>query len=269
MSGPLETKTEAGALTGQTVVVKIGGSTLGGGDTTLEDLVTLQRLGVRCAVVHGGGAEISDWLKRIGKEPKFVRGLRVTDAETLDVAIMVLAGKLNKELVAGIVARGGRAVGLAGPDGGILRVRQQSPELGLVGEITEVPTGLLDTLLDAGYIPVVAPIGLAEAGQCLNINADTAAGEVALALRASRLVFLTDVPGILDGEGRLRAQLDGEQTRAFIASGVISKGMIPKAEACLRACQGTGLSCIIDGREPHALLRELLGEQPTGTVITG
>jgi acetylglutamate kinase len=254
-------------LPAQTVVVKIGGSTLGSGDTTLDDLVALQRLGARVVVVHGGGAEISDWLKRIGKEPVFVRGLRVTDAETLDVAVMVLAGKVNKELVAGIAARGGDAVGLAGPDGGIMRARIQSEELGLVGEITEVPTDLLEVLLGAGYIPVIAPIGLSENGQLLNINADTAAGEVALALEADRLVFLTDVPGIMDADKRVLPQLTAEQTRDLIARGVISKGMIPKAEACLRALEGPGRSLIVDGRQPQALLRALLTDVPDGTMI--
>ncbi len=255
-------------LPNRTIVVKIGGSTLGSGDTTLEDLVTLQRLGGRMVVVHGGGAEISDWLKRIGKEPVFVRGLRVTDAETLDVAVMALAGKVNKQLVAGITARGGDAVGLAGPDGGIMRARLQNAELGFVGQIMEVPVDLIEVLLDAGYMPVIAPIGLGENGQLLNINADTAAGEVALALEADRLVFLTDVPGIMDAEKQLLGELSEARTRELISGGVISKGMIPKAEACLRTLEGSGRSLIVDGREPQALLRCLLTDRPAGTTIS-
>ncbi|MCL4534965.1 MAG: acetylglutamate kinase [Bacteroidetes bacterium] len=254
-------------LPSRTIVVKIGGSTLGSGDTTLDDLAALQRLGARIVVVHGGGAEISDWLKRIGKEPLFVRGLRVTDAETLDVAVMALAGKVNKQLVAGITARGGDAVGLAGPDGGILRTRIQSEELGFVGEIVEVPTNLLEALLDAGYMPVIAPIGIAEGGQLLNINADTAAGEVAVALEADRLIFLTDVPGIMDERKQVLGELGEAQARDLIARGVISKGMIPKAEACLRALEGHGRSLIVDGREPQALLRCVLTSRPGGTTI--
>jgi acetylglutamate kinase len=253
------------------VVVKIGGSTLGSGDTTLADLATLQKLGIDVVVVHGGGAEITGWLKRIGKEPVFVRGLRVTDKETLDVAVMALAGKVNKQLVAGIMASGGLAVGICGADAALLQCSIQKKELGLVGKINNVEPVIIKHLMAGGLIPVIAPIGFdadhPENGQLLNINADTAAGEIAAELEADQLVFLTDVPGIMDENKQVIPELDAKTAKKLIKSGVISKGMIPKAEACLRMAEAEGRSLIVDGREPGALLRALLTPDPGGTVI--
>jgi acetylglutamate kinase len=254
-------------LAGQTIVVKIGGSTLGSNDTTLEDLVALQRLHVKVVVVHGGGAIITDWLKRIGKQATFVRGLRVTDAETMEVVTMALAGKVNKDLVGQIQALGGRAVGLSGLDGGLMRARQKDPDLGAVGEVTSVDAGVVHAVSASGYIPFIAPLALADDGSALNLNADTAAGEIAVALRADRLLFLTDVEGIRQ-DGKLLSQLTATQTRELIAAGVISGGMIPKAEACIRAVEAGHRSHIIDGRTPGALIRELFTDAGVGTMIT-
>lgn len=256
-----------GDLVGKTIVVKLGGSALGSHDTTLEDVVTLSRLNITSVLVHGGGSAISGWLKRIGKQPQFVNGLRVTDEETLEVATMVLAGKVNKDLVGGLMTYGGKAAGISGLDGGLLRARQKNKELGLVGEITAVDLGLLQSLVSAGYIPVVAPIGVDSAGRALNINADTAAAEIAVALQAEKLIFLTDVEGILGTDGELITELSADRARDLISWGVISGGMVPKAEACLRALAGVKRSHIIDGRAPHALLRELLTRSGVGTMI--
>jgi acetylglutamate kinase len=256
-----------GNMVGKTIVVKLGGSALGSYDTTLEDVVTLSHLNITSVLVHGGGNAISGWLKRIGKQPVFVNGLRVTDEETMEVATMVLAGKVNKDLVCDLARHGGKAAGVSGLDGGILRARQKNEQLGLVGEITSVDLSLVKTLVGAGYIPVVAPIAVGEDGQPLNVNADTAAAEVAVALRAEKLIFLTDVPGILGPEGELVTELSADRAREFINWGVISGGMVPKAEACLRALGAVKRSHIVDGRAPHALLRELLTRSGVGTMI--
>lgn len=256
------------ALSCQTIVIKIGGSTLGAQDTTLQDVVTLSGLGVKVVLVHGGGATISQWLNRVGQQARFVNGLRVTDAEAMEVVTMVLAGKVNKELVAGIQSHGGRAVGLCGVDGGLLRARQLSPDLGLVGEVTAVDATVLNGVLQHGYVPVVAPIALGDGGVALNLNADTAAAEVAVALGCERLVFLTDVPGIRDGDGNLLTRITVDEANQLIASGVISGGMIPKAHACLRAVERIPSAHIIDGRVPGALMRELLTTASVGTTIS-
>jgi acetylglutamate kinase len=256
------------ALVGRTVVVKLGGSTLGAHDTSLADVALLQRLGVRVVVVHGGGAAISDWLKRIGLEARFVRGLRVTDTPTLEVACMVLAGKVNKELVSQLLALGAPAVGLSGADGGLLRARLRDPELGFVGEVTAVHAAPLRALLDAGFLPVVAPLAVSDEGQLLNVNADTAAGDVARGLAAERVVFLTDVPGVVGGDGRMLPRLTPSDVQALIASGVIHGGMIPKVEACLHALRGVRAAQIADGRAAHGLLRALLAADGGGTSIT-
>jgi acetylglutamate kinase len=256
------------AHAGRTIVVKVGGSTLGSHDTTLEDVVTLQQLRVDVVLVHGGGSAISGWLKRIGKEPKFVNGLRVTDEETMEVVLMTLGGQVNKALVGGIQAKGGRALGLCGIDGGLIRGVQKDPLLGQVGEVTAVDAGMLRSILAAGYVPVIAPIAAGECGEPLNLNADTAAGAVAGALGAAKLIFLTDVPGVKGASGELLPRLDEAKVRELIASGVISGGMIPKVEACLRGLEGVPTTHIIDGRLPHALIRELYTDEGVGTMIT-
>ena len=256
-----------------TVVVKIGGSTLGSHDTTLKDLVALQGSGWRPLVVHGGGAAVSEWLKVHDTPTRFVRGLRVTDGTSLQVVVAVLAGLINKELVAAINAIGGRAVGLSGVDGGLIRVSVLDPELGHVGQIELVDGEMLRRLLDESYLPVLAPLGLLwqderPRDQIMNINADTVAGEVALALDARWLVFLTDVPGIAGGDGRSLARLAPGEAAALVEEGVISGGMIPKVEACLRATTGGTRTAIIDGRQPHALLATLERGELAGTIIT-
>ncbi len=255
------------------LVVKIGGSTLGAEDATLGDLAWLGRQAVRLVLVHGGGPLISDWQRRLGLEPRFVRGLRVTDGPSLEVAVALLAGLVNKQLVAGLQALGVKALGLAGVDGGLIRARPADPELGFVGRVEGIDLGLLDRLLSAGYLPVVAPIGLyLEATAdglrpvCLNLNADTVAGELAAALGAD-LVLLTDTPGVLDGTGRTVPALTPTQAAALVAAGVAGGGMIPKVEACLRAVGAGGTAWVIDGGAPGSLRRLFTGEGVAGTVF--
>ncbi|HEY8491145.1 MAG TPA: acetylglutamate kinase [Dehalococcoidia bacterium] len=252
------------------VVVKVGGSTLGEADTTAADLAALQREGVPVVVVHGGGKVINRWLDLHGIESRFVRGLRVTDQAALDVVVAVLAGLVNTALVAEIAAAGGRAAGLAGPDGGTVLAEQMDPELGRVGRVTAVRTELLEALLAAGVMPVLAPIGLDADGGLLNINADTVAGEVARALAAASLVFLTDVPGVLDGDRAPLPRVTREEVARLSAAGVIAGGMMPKVEACLRAAEAGATARIVDGRQAHALLDAVLpgrAGRPAGTVV--
>jgi len=252
---------------GKTVVVKIGGSIHGDG-TALEDIVTLARLGVKPVVVHGGGPMISEWQGRMGLEPKFVDGRRYTDEMTLDLARMVLIGKANSDLVAHLVSLGGRAVGLSGIDGGLIKARLRDPKLGLVGEVTEVDLGPVKALMDAGYLVVVAPSATDGEGQPLNVNADSIAGDIARAFGAEKLVMFTDVDGVRDKSGNVLSALTIEQVNAYIASGEISGGMIPKVEACVRALDTVPRAHILDGRVPHALLAELFTDAGVGTMIT-
>ncbi len=252
---------------GKSVVVKIGGSIHGDG-TALEDIVTLARLGVKPVVVHGGGPMITEWQNKMGLETKFVDGRRYTDEITLDLARMVLIGKANSDLVAHLVKLGGRAVGLSGIDGGLIRARQRDPNLGLVGEVTEVDLGPVKALMDAGYLVVVAPSATDSEGQPLNVNADSIAGDIARALGAEKLVMFTDVDGVKDKSGNVLSALTVEQVSAYIASGEISGGMIPKVEACVRALDTVPRAQILDGRVPHALLGELFTDAGVGTMIT-
>jgi acetylglutamate kinase len=253
---------------GKTIVVKLGGSALGSHDTTIEDVVICQRLGIRIVLVHGGGTAISGWLKRIGKEARFINGLRVTDDETMDLVTMTLAGQVNKQLVSEIQRNGGRAIGICGMDGGLIRARLLDPRLGRVGEVEQVNLDPLRALVSAGYIPVVAPIALGPDGLALNLNADTAAAALAAAMGAEKAIFLTDVPGVLDADGRLISELTARETQRLIAEKVISGGMIPKVEAALRALDGVKRSHIIDGRVAHALIAELFTDRGVGTMIT-
>lgn len=246
-------------------VIKIGGSTLGHLDTTLEDLVALQRRGDLPVVVHGGGATISEWMQRQGIMPRFIRGLRVTDAASLQIAVSVLTGLVNKQLVTAINALGGKAVGLSGVDGAMLEARVVDPELGYVGEVVRVNPEPVLELMGAGYIPLVAPVGIDQAGGSndssgmLNINGDTAAGHLAWALEADRLIFLTDVEGVLDSSRRLIPRLTAHGARALLASGVASDGMIPKLEACVQALERVSVAHIVDGRTQGALLNAMEG----------
>jgi acetylglutamate kinase len=254
----------------ETVVVKIGGSTLGCHDTTLADVAELAKRGQRPVVVHGGGALISDWLNRLDVPTRFERGLRVTDAAALDVVVGVLAGVVNKRLVAALAALGVRAVGLSGADGGILRCRIADEALGFVGDVECADGGPVLELLEAGVVPVIAPVGMLyengrATGQLLNINADTAAGAIAAALSAGWLVFMTDVPGV-QADGEVLDALGEREAKSLIESGVIEGGMIPKVEACLTAARAGARSVIVDGRQEHLLLG-LIDGAVTGTVV--
>ena len=261
-------------MPGPPVVVKIGGSTLGSHDTSLKDLVTLQQEGVEVVVVHGGGNVISQWMQRQGIRPRFVEGLRVTDAPSLEIVVAVLTGLINKELVSTLLRLGGRAIGISGIDGGLLEARIANPELGYVGEISRVNDEPLRAILDSGYIPMVAPLaahrhdGSEHSGGPLNINGDTVAGELAHALGAERLVFLTDVEGIMDGSNRVIRRLDRRRANILFRSGVVRGGMIPKLAACLRALESSPVANVVDGRRPGALLDCLRGSA-TGTTIVG
>ena len=249
------------------IVVKIGGSTLGSHDTTLQDLARLQQEGRRVVVVHGGGKIISEWMKRHGAIPRFVRGLRVTDGPSLDIVTAVLTGLINKQLVAALTNLGARVMGLSGVDGALLQCRIADPELGFVGEVTRVNPDPIACALDAGFIPLIAPVGVHEDdGQLLNINGDTVTGSVANALTASNLVFLTDVEGVLDSSGRCLPHMNPRQARMLIQANIARGGMIPKLEACLLAMPPVPSAHVIDGRKPGALLQCLSG-QTSGTRI--
>ena len=273
-------------MPGPPVVVKIGGSTLGSLDTSLKDLVTLQQEGTAVVVVHGGGTVISEWMQRQGIPPRFVRGLRVTDADSLQIVVAVLTGLINKELVSGLHSLGGKAIGISGIDGGLLEARIADPELGYVGEIQQVNRAALQVILDGGYIPMVAPLaihchdGSEHSGGPLNINGDTVAGELAYSLGARRLIFLTDVEGIMDGNGRVIQRLDRRTGNLLSNSGVIQGGMIPKLEACLRALEPQvaaetlenlepPVAHVVDGRRPQALLDCVRGESIGTSIIAG
>jgi acetylglutamate kinase len=259
---------------GKDVVVKYGGAAMSDGArkrAVMRDVALLSRSGVRLTLVHGGGPDIDALLRRIGKEPVFADGLRLTDAETMEVVCMVLAGKVNKELVGLLHAAGGKAVGFCGADGAMLRAerRRAAPDLGFVGEIERVDATLLTLALSEGFTPVVATIGVAADGALLNINADTAAAAVACALRAELLLSMTDVAGVFTdagGAGPPAGVLHTDEARALIARGVVRGGMIPKIECCVAAVEG-GVSAarVVDGRVPHALLRALSSEEGVGT----
>ena len=255
-----------------TTVIKIGGSTLGEHDTTLQDLVALHKEGANPVVVHGGGKIISDWMKQQGIRPTFKDGLRVTDEASLKIVVAVLSGLINKELVGALNRLGARAMGFSGADAGMFQAKVKNPDLGYVGSITHVDPSIIETVVSAGCIPVISPVAIANdddpqyAGSLLNINADTAAGEIAAALRAKRLIFLTDVEGVLDSSRRLIPRLTERQAKELIRSQVIAGGMIPKIEACLLALRDGGKSQIIDGRLPGALRASLNGKR-MGTQI--
>lgn len=250
----------------RTVVVKIGGSTLGSEDTTLQDVVAMQRAGDRPVIVHGGGAMITDWLRRLEIPSQFVDGLRSTNADAIDVVVGVLRGVVNTQLVGEIGALGGRAIGLCGVDGGLVTAERYDDRLGFVGRVTGVNDEVLLSLLDGGIIPVIAPIGLEAPSQPLNINADTVAGEVARALRADSLVFLTDVEGLLDANQALVPELDQARAGALREAGVLAGGMIPKVEACFRAAEAGVAASMADGTVPGMLRRVAAGER-AGTRI--
>lgn len=261
---------------GKTVVVKYGGNAMTNNElkeAVMGDIVLLSCIGIKVVLVHGGGPEITSLLKKIGKESKFINGLRYTDEETRDVAQMVLAGKLNKDLVAQINAQGGRAMGLCGVDGGMLTVKKMEDEVdyGFVGEMTKVDPKPITDLLDAGYIPVITSIGADENGVTYNINADTMACYVASALKAENIILMTDIRGLLmdkNDENTLIPVVSPSEVPGLIEKGVIAGGMIPKIQCCVDTLnEGVTKAAIIDGRILHAILIEMLSDEGIGTMI--
>jgi len=253
----------------ETIVVKIGGSTLGQHDTAMADVAALVKAGKRLVLVHGGGNAATEWLKSRGVASEFVDGLRVTGPEAIDVVVAVFAGLVNKQIVADLRALGAPAFGLCGVDGGVMPTRQLDQRLGLVGEPLAMEARPLNALLDAGLLPVMAPVGFwqEQPEKLMNVNADTVAGEVAAALGASDLVFLTDVAHVRDASGSDLTTLRYAEVEPMIASGVASGGMIPKLRAGVRAATAGARCHIVDGREPHALSSVLDGAS-VGTMVT-
>ena len=264
---------------GKIVVVKYGGNAMLNEElkkAVMEDIVLLNTIGIHVVLVHGGGPEINSMLERVGKESKFVNGLRYTDAETMEIVQMVLTGKLNKDIVGILLQEGGRAVGLSGVDSGLLRAKKidkDGADLGYVGDVTEVNPEIVMSLLDQGFIPVISTVALGEDGDTnrYNINADTAAAKIAVALKAEKFVQLTNVPGVLrnvDDPSSLIKRIAKEAIPSMIATGVISSGMIPKIECCLTALNGgVPRTHIIDGRVPHSLLIEMFSDRGIGTML--
>lgn len=260
---------------GRTVVVKYGGAAMKDStlkDKVIRDIVFLSCVGLRPIVVHGGGPEINSWLDKLGIEPQFKNGLRVTDAATMDVVEMVLVGRVNKEIVSLINRAGGSAVGLCGMDGNLIKARPDGREgIGFVGEVSNMDVKILEPLLKNGHIPVVSSVAADETGQAYNINADTVAGELAAALGAEKLILLTDTAGILKNykdPSTLLYKLDIQEARELIATGVVGGGMIPKVNCCVRSlAQGVRAAHIIDGRIPHALLLEIFTDTGIGSMI--
>jgi len=263
-------------IDGQRILIKLGGSTLGEQDSTVQDIIKIHNMGAKPVVVHGGGKAISEWVIKQGIQPEFVRGLRRTNKATLDVAVAVLAGLVNSELVARFSQAGIKAIGLSGVSGSLIKAEPLDPELGYVGKIHSINPTILETLLDSGNLPVVAPTAFntkfdcenseKEYSQILNINADTSAGHIAQSLKANKLIFQTDVPGVLDARRRLIPHMTRRQAYDLIDSGIVIGGMIPKIEACADALEFVGSGHIIDGRTQGTLLASCLGEQ-TGTRI--
>ena len=259
-------------------VVKYGGNALAGATdadaagTFAQDIALLHAVGIRPVVVHGGGPQISAMMERLGKKAEFRNGLRVTDAETIEIASMVLLGTVNPQLVSAINVHGAQAVGVSGQDAGLLKVAQRDPDLGFVGDIVSVDTTVLRSAISDGSVPVVATIGADSSGQAYNVNADTAAAAIAVALGAEKLVYLTDIDGLRldkdDATSLLRRATAGE-IRSMMASGAIEGGMIPKMESCLEALEGgVKRTHLLDGRIPHVLLIEMFTDAGVGTMIT-
>ena len=259
---------------GRIVVVKYGGNAMVNEELkqqVMEDITFLWLIGVKVVLVHGGGPEISDLMKKLGKQPEFVDGLRITDKETVDIVQMALAGKVNKTLVNLLESKGGKAVGISGMDGRLIECRQKDPQLGYVGEITKVHIDPVTDLLEKGYIPVVSTLGCDRGGNVYNINGDTAAAYIAGALGAERFVLMTDIAGLMrdkDDPATLIPEVSLEEIDALLKQGVISGGMIPKVGCCVEAIrQGVKKVVIMDGRVPHAILMELLTNEGAGTLV--
>ncbi len=269
----------------KTVVIKYGGSAMeeeGMKRSFALDLVLLKYIGIHPVVVHGGGPQIGEMLTKVGKKSRFIQGMRVTDGETMDVVEMVLVGKVNKEIVSLINQQGGKAVGLSGKDGGLITAKKlrltsrankggmpEVIDIGMVGEVKAINPGVIEALEKDNFIPVIAPVGIGEKGETYNINADLVAGEIASALKAEKLILLTDVEGVMDETHRLIPTLNVRQAKRFIARKVISSGMIPKVNCCLHALEkGVAKTHIIDGRVEHAILLEIFTDVGVGTQIT-
>ncbi|MDI6643087.1 MAG: acetylglutamate kinase [Candidatus Hodarchaeaceae archaeon] len=271
---------------GKTILIKLGGGVMEKEkllDSLLRDIVFLNNVGMKIVIVHGGGPEVSEEMRKLGKKPKFVEGLRVTDEETMEILHEQLAGKLNKEIVLGINKHGGRAVGISGMDGNFIRAhklryktttskgREVEVDLGFVGEVEQINPTVINYLVGTGYIPVIAPIGIDGEGHSLNINADIVAAELAAAMHAKKLILLTNVAGVMrdpNDEKTLISVLTVDEAQKLIQEGVVKKGMIPKIEACLRAMQGGVERChILNGTTPHVILLEILTKGGVGTMI--
>ncbi|HEX3039513.1 MAG TPA: acetylglutamate kinase, partial [Caproiciproducens sp.] len=261
---------------GKTIVVKYGGNAMVNADlkdAVMSDIVLMQMVGIHVVLVHGGGPEISEMLKKIGKESKFIDGLRVTDAETVNIVQMVLAGKVNKDLVQLLEQHSGRAIGLCGLDGGLLKAKklENGTDLGFVGEITEVNTEIISKASQSGYVPIIATVAGGENGEVYNINADVAAARIAAQLGAEKLILMTDVRGLLrdkDDEDTLIPAVNVSDVPKLQNQGIISGGMIPKIDCCVEAVRrGVGDATIIDGRTPHSILVELFSDEGSGTLF--
>jgi acetylglutamate kinase len=261
-------------FTGRTVVIKYGGHAMDDpalADLFAQDVVLMRLVGMHPVVVHGGGPQISDLMRRLGKEPEFVDGLRVTDAESVDIVRMALVGKVNREIVAALNQHGSYAVGLSGEDAGLIKVEMRDERLGFVGDVTSIDASIVDKLTNEELIPVIATVGVDELGQAYNINADTVAGAIATALQAEKLVYLTDVAGIYadyPDESSLVTGIDVAGLESLLAEGRADGGMIPKLESCVQAMRGgVRRAHILDGRVPHALLLEFFTREGIGTMV--
>ena len=261
---------------GKRVVIKYGGAAMIDCELkmkVMQDIVLMKYVGMHPIVVHGGGPDITGMLGRLGIDTEFVDGLRVTDHETMEVVEMVLGGKVNKEIVAGINASGGKAVGISGKDGGLIKARPSDPsgKLGFVGEVEAVNPQIIDTLIENGYIPVIAPIGIDDKQQSYNINADLVAASIAVAMNADKLVLLTDVPGLLQDKNdndSLISVLKVSQVPGYVDNGIIAGGMIPKLKCCVEAVTGgVSRTHIVDGRVPHSILLEIFTKEGVGTMF--
>ncbi len=262
--------------TNRIVVIKYGGNAMISPELkaqVIEDLVLLWTIGVKIVLVHGGGPEINELSKKLGKEATWVNGLRVTDEETVDIAQMVLSGKINKHLVNLLQTQGGNAIGISGVDGKLIEAEMKDPALGYVGKITKINPGAIQDLLDLGYLPVISTIGRDKKGNLYNINADTAASSIAAALNAKRLVLLTDINGILKDKNdpsSVIEEMTVQEAKDLCSSDIISGGMIPKLECAIQAVEGgVYKTTIIDGRVPHSIVMELLTDEGAGTLIKG
>jgi acetylglutamate kinase len=258
-------------FSGKTVVVKYGGNAMSDLELFAQDVVLMRLVGMDPVVIHGGGPQITDLMARLGKESVFIDGLRVTDAETVDIVRMALVGKVNREVVGAINRHGPYAIGLSGEDASLVTVRQRDPRLGFVGDVSRINTTVLERQIAEEFIPVIATIGVDEEGQAYNVNADTVAGAIAEALAAEKLVYLTNVPGLfgdLHDRESLISQISASDLAALLDSGALSEGMVPKIRSCVSALRnGVGRAHLLDGRIPHALLLECFTHQGVGTMV--